>query len=151
MTRLEAWFLHLANVLVGGTGLVYAWMRYFARSDDPFAVVGHPWQSATQHLHVVAAPLLVFAVGVIWKAHAWAGFRLRVAARWASGLALIATALPMIGSGYLLQTATAPAWRKVWLAIHLAASGLWLAGYLVHQLSPRRRAAAATAPPSPAS
>lgn len=139
MTRLEAWLLHLANLLVGGTGLIYAWMRYFATADDPFAMVNHPWQPATQHLHVLAAPLLVFAIGLIWKAHAWAGFRLRVAARWASGLALLATAGPMVASGYLLQTTTAPAWRQAWLAIHLAASALWLAGYLAHQLSPRQR------------
>ena len=40
-----------------------------------------PWQPAVQHLHVLAAPLLVFALGLIWKAHAWPGVRLRVAAR----------------------------------------------------------------------
>ena len=153
MTRLEAWFLHLATLLVGGTGLVYAWMRYLARPDDPFAVVNHPWQPATQHLHVVAAPLLVFAVGLIWKAHAWAGFRLRAASRWASGVGLLATAGPMVASGYLLQTATAPGWRTAWLAIHLVASALWLGGYLVHQISSRRRLAAGglagSAHPSP--
>ena len=59
MTRLEAWFLHVATILVGGGGLVYAWMRYFVRPDDPFAVVNHPWQPDVQHLHVLAAPLLV--------------------------------------------------------------------------------------------
>ena len=144
MSRLEAWFVHLATLLVGGTGLVYAWMRYFAHSDDPFAVVGHPWQPATQHLHVLAAPLLVFAIGLIWKAHAWAGLRLRVAARWASGVSLLATAGPMIVSGYLLQTATAPGWRKVWRAIHLTASALWMGGYLMHQVSSRWRPGSAS-------
>jgi len=142
MSRLEAWCLHLATLVVSGTGLVYAWMRYFARPDDPFAVVGHAWQPATQHLHVVAAPLLVFALGLIWKAHAWAGLRLRVAARWASGVTLLATAGPMIASGYLLQTAAAPGWRKAWLATHLVTSALWLGGYLVHQVSSRWRPAA---------
>ena len=40
-------------------------------------------------------------------------------------------------------------WRKVWIAVHLAASGLWLLGYLAHQLvqwiAGRRRAAATSA------
>lgn len=137
MTRLEAWFLHVATLLVGGGGLIYVWMRYFVRPDDPFAVVNHPWQPAVQHLHVLAAPLLVFAIGLIWKAHVWPGVRLRVAARRGSGLALFATAAPMIASGYLLQTATVPSWRKAWLAIHLVASALWLGGYVVHQVSSR--------------
>jgi hypothetical protein len=139
VTRLEAWFVHLANLLVGGTGLVYAWMRYFARSDDPFAVVNHPWQPAVQHLHIVAAPLLVFAVGLIWRSHAWTGFRLRATARWTSGVLLLGTAAPMIASGYLLQTAADPGWRKLWLGAHLAASALWLAATLAHQVTPRRR------------
>ncbi len=137
MTRLEAWFLHIATLLVGGGGLVYAWMRYLVRPDDTFAVVNHPWQPAVQHLHVVAAPLLVFAIGLIWKAHAWPGVRLRVATRRKSGLALFATAAPMIASGYLLQTATVPGWRQAWLGIHLVASALWLGGYLAHQVSAR--------------
>ena len=63
MTRTEAWFSHVAAALVGGTGLVYGWMRYFAESDDPFAIANHPWQPHFQHLHVLTAPLLVFACG----------------------------------------------------------------------------------------
>ncbi len=137
MTRLEAWFLHIATLLVGGGGAVYAWMRYVARPVDPFAIVNHPWQPAVQHLHVVTAPLLVFALGLIWKSHAWAGVRLTVTARRRSGWALIGTAAPMVASGYLLQTAIAPGWRQIWLAIHLTASALWLGGYLSHQLSAR--------------
>lgn len=137
MTRLEAWFLHIATLLVGGGGAVYAWMRYVARPFDPLAMVNHPWQPAAQHLHVVTAPLLVFALGLIWKSHAWAGARLAVTSRRRSGWALIGTAAPMIASGYLLQTATAPGWRQFWLAIHLTASALWLGGYILHQLSSR--------------
>lgn len=140
MSRFEAWLVHVANLLVGGTGLVYAWMLYFARPADEFAVVNHPWQPAVQHLHVVAAPLLVFAIGLIWRVHAWAGFRLRAPNRWASGLALLAMALPMIASGYLLQTAVDPAWRKAWLIVHLATSGIWVVATGVHQLTPGRRA-----------
>ncbi|MCZ7652978.1 MAG: hypothetical protein M5U13_18120 [Thermoanaerobaculia bacterium] len=132
MSRFEAWLLHLGSVLVGGTGLVYAWMRYLAVPADPEAVVGHPWQPAVQHLHVLTAPLLVLAVGALFHAHAWTALRLGVRDGRASGLVLLASALPMIASGYLLQTAVDPGWRRLWVAVHLVSSGLWIAGHLAH-------------------
>lgn len=132
MSRFEAWLLHLGSVLVGGTGLVYAWMRYLAVPADPEAVVGHPWQPAVQHLHLLTAPLLVLAVGALFHAHAWTALRLGVRDGRASGLVLLASALPMIASGYLLQTAVDPGWRRLWVAVHLVSSGLWIAGHLAH-------------------
>lgn len=138
MSRFEAWLTHVATLLVGGTGLVYAWMRYALEPADPFAVVHHPWEPAVLHLHVLTAPLLVFAVGVIWRRHVWKHYRERVPARRRSGLTLLITAAPMIASGYLLQTAVDDAWRRAWLVVHLAASGLWVLGYLGHQLAARR-------------
>jgi len=138
VTRLESWILHGATLLVGGGGMIYAWMRYVHRPTDPFAVVNHPWQPHLQHLHVIAAPFLVFALGLVWQSHVRASLRLGIAARRRSGWALAATAAPMVVSGYLLQTATAEGWRQAWLVLHLAASGLWLGGYLTHQLAARR-------------
>jgi hypothetical protein len=137
MSRAELWLLHAATALVGGTGLVYAWMLYLLKPADPFSVVHHAWQPAVQHLHVLAAPLLVFAAGLIWRRHVWAGWRSGIRARRRSGVAVALTLFPMIASGYLLQTAVDDAWRKAWVAVHLAASALWIAGYLAHQLTPR--------------
>lgn len=139
MSRFEAWLLHLGSLLVGGSGLVYAWMRYLAVPADPDAVVGHPWQPAVQHLHVLAAPLLVLAVGALFHAHAWTALRLGVRDGRASGLVLLASALPMIASGYLLQTAVEPGWRRLWVAVHLVSSGLWIAGHLAHVARRLRR------------
>lgn len=124
--------MHVANVLVGGTGLVYAWMRYCATPNDEFAVVNHPLQPAVQHAHVVFAPLLVFAGGLIWQRHVWQRVRNGMQQRRRSGLALALTLVPMTISGYLLQTADGAAWRTAWLAVHLASSALWIAGYVVH-------------------
>jgi hypothetical protein len=138
MTRLEAWLVHVANLLVGGTGLVYAWFRYFAAPVDEFSAV-HPGQGAAQHAHVLAAPLLVFAIGLIWRSHVWSGVRFGCPARRRSGLALVALAAPMIASGYLLQVAVEPAWRKTWIAVHVTASAIWLFGTVAHQLAPRAR------------
>jgi hypothetical protein len=142
VTRGEALLLHLSTLLVGGTGLVYAWMIYFVRPGDPYALVNHPWQPAVQHLHVLTAPVLVFASGLIWRRHVWAGWKRGTRDRQRSGVSLALTLIPMVVSGYLIQTAVEERWRQVWIVVHLAASGLWLAGYLVHQAVPwllRRR------------
>jgi len=140
----EAWSVHLATALVAGTGLVYAWMRYLATPPDPFAVVGHPWQPAVQHLHVLTAPLLVFAVGLIWRQHIWVHWRNGVPQRRRSGVALLATTVPMVASGYLLQTAVDEGWRQAWVVVHLMASGLWLAGYGGHLVAALRARGGAT-------
>jgi len=138
VTRFEVLFVRLANVLVGGTGLVYGWLRYLAAPDDEFSVA-HPWQAAAQHLHVLAAPLLVFAVGLVWRGHVWLGYRLGNGVRRPSGILLAGLAAPMIVSGYLIQVAVEPAWRTAWVALHLATSALWLVGALAHQIGRRPR------------
>lgn len=139
MSRFEAWAMHLGTLLVGGTGLLYAWMLYLLEPVDAFAVLHHPLQATVQHAHVLAAPLFVFAVGSIFRDHVWRGFRLGARERRRSGLAMLSTLAPMIASGYLLQTAGEEPWRRVWMIVHLAASGVWLAGYLGHWLARRRR------------
>lgn len=139
MSRFEAWAVHLATLLVGGTGLVYAWMLYALAPVDPYAVIHHPLQPAVQHLHLWAAPLLVFAAGLIWRAHAWEHLESGVRRRRPSGLTLIATLVPMVASGYLIQTAVDGAWRTAWVAVHLTASGLWLLGHAAHAAGPLRK------------
>lgn len=126
--------MHLSTLLVGGTGLVYAWMIYLAEPADPYSVVRHPWQPGAQHLHVLVAPLLVFVSGLIWRRHVWSSWRLGIRARRRSGVSLALSLVPMIVSGYLIQAAVEESWRNVWSWVHLATSLLWLLGYLVHQL-----------------
>lgn len=133
MTKAEAALLHASHVLVGGTGLVYAWMLWFATSDDPDALVNHPLQPDVQHLHVLTAPLLVFALGLVWRAHVWARVRNGHRARRTSGLVLFASSAPMIASGYFVQTAVDPTWREAWVAVHVATSLAWIAAYALHQ------------------
>jgi len=133
LSRFEAWMLHLSSLMVGGTGLVYAWMVLLVKPADPYAVVNHPLQPATQHLHILVAPLLVFAAGLIWRRHVWPQYRRGAGERRRSGLSMIFLLVPMIASGYLIQTAVDDGWRRAWVWVHLIASGLWLLGYLVHQ------------------
>jgi hypothetical protein len=132
VTRGEIWLIHTANLLVAGSGIVYAVMRYLLEPVDEWAVVNHPWQPQLQHLHVLAAPLLVFAVGLIWGRHVLQRLRNGRQGRF-SGVGLLVGFVPMAASGYLIQVATHPGWRSGWIGIHLAASALWLAAFAVHQ------------------
>lgn len=132
MSRIEAWMLHVSNGLVTVTGLVYAWMAYLVKPEDPYAVVGHPWQPHVQHAHVLTAPVIVLVLGYLWGRHIQPHLRRNTRIRRGSGLGMLVTALPMIFSGYAIQTAVEPQWRSVWVVVHLAASLVWLSGYLLH-------------------
>lgn len=139
MSRLEAWSVHLSTILVGGTGLVYGWMKYLVSPTEPWAVVNHPAQPTMQHLHVLTAPLLIFAAGFIWKNHVWKHYRNGVSGGRRSGVVLLANLMPMIASGYLIQITVSPAWRTAWIAIHCATAFLWLVGYAGHYVARKRR------------
>jgi hypothetical protein len=135
MNRGERWLVHLSNLTVIVTGLAYAVMKYLLEPADPFAVINHPLQPLTLTLHLLAAPLLVLAVGILWKGHIAPQWRSGRPAGKVSGIGLGLTFLPMVLSGYLLQTASAPFWRQAWLAVHLATSAVWLLMFIAHQAS----------------
>lgn len=137
MSRALAWFFHLVTLLVAGTGLVYGWMRYLAEPEDEFALVNHPLQPELQSAHLLVAPLLVFACGLIWREHAWARLRAGFPLRRRGGVLLAALLLPMIASGYLLQTGASGAWRTAWIWLHVGSSCLWTLVYVLHQFGPR--------------
>ncbi len=133
MNRGEAWFHHLANLLVAGTGVVWAWMLWFVEPSDEFAIVNHPWEPFFHHAHLWFAPSLILAVGVSWKGHVWRRWRKRKVASRRSGTALLLLFAPMVISGYLIQTAEQEGLRRTWVAIHVTSSLLWVIGYLIHQ------------------
>lgn len=139
MKRWEAWSVHGSTILVGFTGLVYAWMRYLLDPVDPYAVVNHPLQPLTQHLHVLFAPLLVFAAGLIWKNHVWSHFTKGVPQARRSGISLVLTLAPMVASGYLIQTTITDGWRTTWIVVHCVTAAVWLAVYVTHVVATTRR------------
>jgi hypothetical protein len=139
MKRWEAWSVHGSTILVGITGLVYAWMRYLLEPVDPYAVVNHPLQPQAQHLHVLVAPLLVFAAGLIWKNHVWSHFTKGVPQARRTGVSLILTLAPMVVSGYLIQTTITEGWRTTWIVVHCATSAIWLVVYGAHAVAATRR------------
>jgi hypothetical protein len=137
LTRAAAWLAHSAAIAVGGTGLVYGWMRYVSEPDDEFALVNHPWEPDLRALHIVTAPLLVFACGLLWRAHVWGRIRAGFQSRRRTGILLAVLLAPMVASGYLLQVSTADVWRATWMWTHGVAGAMWALVYVAHQLTRR--------------
>lgn len=136
MTRVQAWLQHVSNLLVAVTGIVYFVMKHLMTTDDPFAVVNHPLQPLMQHLHVLFAPLLVFATGFVFARHAAPRMKRTGTSNWRSGILLMFGFAPMVASGYLLQISVESDWRTIWLWTHLATSALWVLGYATHAVMP---------------
>ena len=126
---------HGATILVGLSGAIYAWMKYLleAPADDPFTILNHPWQPTMLHVHVLMAPIWLLALGLMIRDHVIGRLRdpnRRRGRR--TGLAAVLLLGPMILSGYLLQTVTAPGWRGGLVVVHLAAGFAYLLTYAVH-------------------
>ena len=132
MKRWERWAFNLCSLAVAASGFAYFWMKYLVESDDPFAVVNHPWQAATLHLHVLASPPFVLIFGVLLSSHIIKKLRAPRMPNRKTGLASFATFAAMIGSGYLLQVATADAWLRALVIVHVASGVVFTLTYGLH-------------------
>ena len=132
MTWWERRGFNAFHVIVAVTGVVYLYMKYAMATDDPFAIINHPWQSAMLSMHVVAALLFVAFFGMLFRSHSFAKIRSTNPANrrtgWTSLLGFSAMAL----SGYLIQVATTPALITFFIWTHVAASAVFVVGYGIH-------------------
>ena len=145
-------------VVVAATGFAYFYMKYVLVTDDPFAIINHPWQPAMLSIHLVAAALFVAFFGMLFRSHSFGKIRSALPANrrtgWTSLLGFAAMAL----SGYFIQVASSPVLITAWIWIHVAASTLFVVAYGVHLFNgwrigkrPTRQAAATPAAlPGPA-
>jgi hypothetical protein len=133
MTTLERWSLHISALFTGATGLLYGWLRYYSQHPGEFGVEAHPLQATLQHFHVLGAPLLVFALGMLVRGHVLPMWRNRMHSGRVSGTLLALILTPMVLSGYAIQVAMEPRWRLGFAWLHGVTSLLFLAGYGVHQ------------------
>ena len=134
MSRTERRLLDISNLFVGGTGIVDGVMKYLMESPDEWAVVNHPWQPHVQHLHVLAAPLLVFTCGLFWSRHVVEKLCGNGSGGRATGLTLIVQFVPLVLSGYLIQVSVSQTWRTVWIWVHLITAGIWILTAVAHRL-----------------
>ena len=142
MGPLERWLTNGSTFLVAGSGIVYGVMKYLMRSDDPYAVVNHPLQPWALDLHVVAAPLLVFALGMMMQHHI-VGQLSRGAGRSGRGTGLVAVfcMAPMVATGYLIQVFTNDRARLACVVVHIVTGVVYTLMFLAHVVRSRRQAA----------
>ena len=137
MSRWQVRYLHASVIAVTVTGAAFAFMKYAMKSDDPFAVINHPWQPGMLAAHVLAAPSAVFAFGWIFGDHIWPSFTGRRPNR-PTGVASMLLIVPMALTGYLLQVVTGEQVHH-WMGVaHWVSSGLFAVCYAAHlALKPR--------------
>lgn len=142
MSRLEKILMHGGTLVLGITGIAYAVFKHLMVNDDPFSAYSHPLQPWMLAIHVLAAPVMVFAVGSIFKDHVLAGMR-NGAPRGVrrAGLSTLALVIPLILSGYLIQVLSSGAPRTWSGWIHLGLGAAFLAFYVAHLAGVLRRAA----------
>lgn len=123
---------NIAALLVAASGFAYFWMKYFVQSDDPFAVVNHPWQGAMLTLHLLASPPLILLFGIILNSHVMRKLRAPRAANRKSGLLSFGTFATMVVTGYLLQVTMDERWLQALVAVHVASGALFSGAYAIH-------------------
>ena len=155
MTDTERHLFRAALAITTATGLLYWMMKDLMRPRDEFSVLGHPWQPYVLAAHLLVAPVLVFALGLIARDHILEGIRSRGAiAGWRTGMSLLGLAAPMIVSGYALQVVTQPGARRVTALVHLLSGTLFATTFLAHAVIAavaRRATASRRAGSAPAS
>ena len=157
MTRFESLLLQMSTVMSALSGAIFLAMKHLLKNDDPFSVLGHPWQPHMLAAHVLVGPVVVFALGLISRDHILGGYRngTRKGGR-RSGASTILLAAPMIVSGYFLQIVTGETLKLILVIVHVTTGTMFVSLFFWHlrAAAVRRREAArgtgiAVSPPAP--
>lgn len=132
MTRVEKWSVLGSSALTGITGVGYLWVKYAMEPTDPWAVINHPIQPWLLKSHIMVAPLLVFAVGMIVVRHIWRHYRSGMPWGRKSGIISALSLAPMVFTGYLIQGVTEPRWLSVVAVSHIVTSLIFVLGLIAH-------------------
>jgi hypothetical protein len=135
----QRWLLWGSSLVTGGTGLAYGWMKYRMAPVDAWAVINHPLQPWMLKAHILAAPLMVFAVGLIAGEHVWRHWRDGVRAGRRSGLLAMWVFVPMVATGYLIQAVTHVGLLEALACGHLVTGAAYLVGLAAHHRIFRRK------------
>ena len=132
MKRWERWTFNALSLAVVATGFAYLWMKYVVQTDDPFAVVNHPWQTSMLSLHVVASPALILIFGIIFNSHVMKKLSATRLPNRRSGFVSLGTFAAMIVSGYLLQVSSSETWLQAMIVVHVASGAIFAIVYAAH-------------------
>ena len=132
MTWWERWGFNTFHVVVGVTGFVYFYMKYMMTTDDPFAIVNHPWQSSMLSMHVFTAPFFIAFFGMLFRSHSFRKILSANPANRRTGWTSLISFSVMAVSAYAIQGATTPTSINAAVWVHIVASTLFVAGYAIH-------------------
>jgi len=135
VTRFERWAVWSTSVATLVTGILFMWMKYLLVSDDPFAVVNHPWQPLVLKLHILVAPLLTFSIGLVALRHVWRHVQSGMRDGRRTGLVTLVALGPMIVTGYLIQAVTHQGWLEAMAISHIGLGLLYGVALLLHQFA----------------
>ena len=138
MKPFAKWLVWASSLATTLTGVVYFWMDRMMSPVDEFAVINHPLQPLVLKAHILVAPLLVFAVGVIALDHIWKYFRGTIRRGRRTGLTAMWPVIPMVVTGYLIQAVTHVVWLEVVAWAHIVAGAAYALGLAAHQVALRR-------------
>ncbi|MBI3449442.1 MAG: hypothetical protein HY049_11060 [Acidobacteria bacterium] len=135
MTALDRALVHGSTAAAGVTGLAYFAFKHLMTGHDPFSAVNHPLQPWALKAHVLAAPILVFAIGLIFRDHVLAKYRNGATRRVKrSGLGLVIAVVPATVTGYLLPALASGSGRDAVAWAHVGFGAALLALHLGHLL-----------------
>lgn len=138
MTSFEKWSIWVSSILVTVTGVVYLWMKYLLPEPVGFSVIRHPLQPLVLKLHIITAPLLLFAIGAVAVRHIWRHLLSNTRQGRLTGWSAAITTIPMVFTGYLLQVMASEMWLRVLAIAHIVAGVVYGGGLLLHQIMVRR-------------
>ncbi|HUF75694.1 MAG TPA: hypothetical protein VMM35_05415 [Longimicrobiales bacterium] len=137
MKPFAKWLVWTSSIATVLTGVVYFWMDRMMSPVDEFAVINHPLQPLVLKVHILVAPLLVFAIGVIAVDHIWKYFRGTIRRGRRTGLTAMWPVFPMVVTGYLIQGITQVVWLEVVAWAHIVTGVAYALGVVAHHLAVR--------------
>lgn len=133
MKQFQKMLVLVSSVLTGVTGVVYFVMDRMMEPETEWAVINHPWEPWVLKAHIIAAPVLVFALGLITTEHIWKHFRGRTRRARRSGLSAMWMIVPMVLSGYLIQAVVQERLLAAVSWTHIVTGVAYLAALGAHQ------------------
>ena len=140
--KVERWGFNGAYAAITLSGAAYFVMKYLMATDDPFAVVNHPWEPTMLATHVIAGPIAIALFSLAFRSHGLPRLWQASAVNRKSGLAAGGVFIVLIGSGYLNQVATDAIVLEASIWTHVSAGGIFVALYAVHLVVGYRAAGA---------
>ena len=138
MSTFEKWSIWVSSVLVTLSGVVYLGMKYLLPEPVGFSIIRHPLQPLVLKLHIITAPLLLFALGAVAVRHIWRHLVSVTREGKLSGWSAALTIIPMVFTGYLIQVFSSEAWLRGLAIAHIVTGLIYGGGLLLHQVVVRR-------------